>query len=513
MKDKNNIPNSNRERILNGSFIVFLFIIVLTRVLIFFNVNLPFIDSDQPFMWSGVKDYSEGKFYEPRFYGQDYNTFFEALFAVPLFWLGMPVYYALPIATHVLSLFPFLFPAFYLFFHGKKENALLVLAIVLCLPVGYDILNSIPRGFVPGLFLTSFYIISILNPQNFRFIFINTALSIAGYFVNPNSVLLSVPFLFFIFLSNYRDRKYYLVTLAGLLTSIPLYFLFNHFYKLHPSYVILGLEYNMTHVFFWDILSHLDDHFAHISFFVEENCMWLLLTLAVLTYALLKHNKKAFYTFLCFFGIILFSFFSAKTKDGVVWPFYSYSRMFLGIPLMTVLMSSLLPLRSKFIVPGFLIITLAFSVFKFLDFKKSVDYNTKVESRWNGVHLMSLSSILEGMNFYGKVCHKNNVDHLLISNTFWLCTYLNYGGPVVINDFPSTEETAAERRYWVREDNKNKVFTRFIFLSVKYDLDKMITGKYNFSIKRLDDYGLFLIENNHMKNQDFIILANSCESR
>lgn len=512
MEEKNKIFFLGKEKVLNFSFVVFILFILITRILIFFNVNVDAIDSDQPFMWAGLKDYSEGRFYEPRFYGQDYNTFLEALFALPLVWLALPVYYALPIATHFISLFPFLFTAFYLFFKGKKENALFILAALLCLPIGYDILNSIPRGFVSGLFFTSFFIVSILNPQNLRFVLINTVMAISGYFVNPNSVLVSVPFLLFVFLNNYQNKKYYYASFAGLLSAVPFYFFFNYFYKVHPAYIILGLEYNMTTDFFWSILTHLDRHFAHISFFVEENCILLFLALMVLTYALFKLDKKAFYALFGFFGVVILSFFSGKTEDGVVWPFYFYSRLFLGIPLVIVLLSALLPLQSKKILIPLLVITFGFTIYKFSNFKRAVTYHTKVESRWNGVHLLSLSSVLEGANFFKEACKKNNTDHLLISNAFWLCTYLNYGGPAFMGDFPSTEETEAERRYWVREENKEKVFNRFVFLSVKYDLDKQVSGKYNFEIKRLDDYGLFLIENNQLKNKDFILLVKECES-
>jgi|GEM_PF-319473 len=511
LKEKNKLFFWQKEKLLNFSFAFFILLILITRVLIFFTVNLTAIDSDQPFMWAGLKDYAEGRFYEPRFYGQDYNTFFEALFAVPLVWLSLPVYYALPIATHFISLFPFLFTAFYLFSKGKKENALVVLAVLLCLPVGYDILNSIPRGFVSGLFFTSFFIVTLLDPQNLKFVLVNTIMAVTGYFVNPNSVLVSAPFLLFVFLNNYQNKKYYYASIAGFLSMVPFYFLFNYFYKVHPSYVILGLEYNMTPDFFWSILRHLDRHFAHISFFVEENSILLLFVIAVLTYTLYKQNKKAYYALFGFFGVIFLSFLSAKTEDGVVWPFYSYSRIFLGVPLVIALMAAFPSMRSKIVLTILFVVPVGFTAYKFFELKRAVNYHTRIESRWNGVHLMSLSSVMEGARFFKETCKKNEVDHLLISNAFWLCTYLNYGGPAFMDDFPSTEETEAERRYWVREGNKNKVFSRFIFLSVKYDLDKVLTGNRNFEIKRLDDYGLFLIENNRLKNSAFISLVRKCE--
>ena len=124
-------------------------------------------------MWLGAKHYSQGLFYEPRFYGQDYNTMMEALFAVPFIKMGMPVYYAVPLATHLIALVPFLFTAIYLFLKQKKEAAVFVLAVLLCMPTGYDIMNAIPRGFVTGIFFTSLFIINVLNPKQYVFILIN----------------------------------------------------------------------------------------------------------------------------------------------------------------------------------------------------------------------------------------------------------------------------------------------------------------------------------------------------
>lgn len=509
--EKNKLPFSKKHLLLNATFLLFILLVIATRVLIFFEINLPFIDSDQPFMWAGVKDYSEGKFYEPRFYGQDYNTFLEALFAVPLYWVKVPVYYALPIATHFLSIFPFLFAAIYLFFNQRKENALVVLSVLLCLPWAYDIMSGIPRGFVSGLFFSSFFIISLSNPENLKWIFINSVLAIIGYFVNPNSILVSVPLLFYLFLNNFKTPNYYVISGTALLSMIPLYFLFNYFYKIHPDYIVLGLEYNFTTFYFWDILTHLDRHFAHINFFVEEKAFSVLGVLVLLGIIFFRKNRKALYSLLIFFAVILLSFFSAKTEDGVIWPFYSFSRIFLGIPLFIAFASSLIHLKSKVLTLFIAAICLGFSVYKFLDFDRALDCHTKHVEKWNGVHLMSVNSVFESLNFYKKKCEENKSQHFLISNTFWLCTYMNYGGSAIMKDFPETEETAAERRYWIREGNKDKIFEKFVFLSVKFDFDKRLRGDEKFTLKRLDDYGLFLVENNQVPNKDFLSLVRELE--
>jgi len=56
--------------------------------------------------------------------------------------------------------------------------------------------------------LPGFFILSIVKPKHFGFLALNTLLSVFGYFVTPNSVVVSVPMLAFLFFHNYKDKKY-----------------------------------------------------------------------------------------------------------------------------------------------------------------------------------------------------------------------------------------------------------------------------------------------------------------
>jgi len=72
-------------------------------------------------MWHALKDFANGHFYEPRFYGQAYNTMLESLIAVPLFIAGIEANFALPIITSLLAIFPFVLISF--FFYKKIKQA------------------------------------------------------------------------------------------------------------------------------------------------------------------------------------------------------------------------------------------------------------------------------------------------------------------------------------------------------------------------------------------------------
>lgn len=512
MEAFNDINSEKWEKWFGFFFYLFLGLILYNRLLLFTNINTDFIDSDQPFMWAGAIDYSKGIFMEPRFYGQNYNTFMEPLFAVPLIWCGLPVYHALPIATHFIFLFPFLFTTVYLFVKRHKVHSLMVLAILLCLPSSYDILTSLPRGFVTNVFFGSFFVLSFLNPQHVRFMALNLFMVVLGYFVSANSLLLSVPFAGYLFLNNYKNKTFYLIGFVALLLFVPFYFLFDDFYKQHPSYVIYSFHHDFSMTYLKENLFHPNRAFAHVGFFMEQNAIFLLLAFLFLGYFLFTKNRNGFYSFLLFIGVLIVTLLSEKSVDGTFWPWYSYSRLYVSIPLLMGLLLILVSIKNKYFILFVFVVSSVFGSYKLFRFKQNVALHTQ-ESLWNGVHLVPLKSAINAMDFYKEACRKNNAGFFLISNGFWLNTFLDYGGPAVYKDFPETEESNSERRYWVREGNKNRVITDFVFLSSSYNFDKLVQEQTDFSIVRLDDYGLMHIKNNRLTLGEFIKLSRALEAK
>lgn len=502
----------------NGSFFVnllfwlFFLLVIFIRVAIFMKLNLVFTDTDQPFMWLGATDYSKGYFHEPRFYAQDYNTFFEALVAVPLIWMGVSSYKAVTIATHFLFLFPFLFPSFYLFYKRKKIQALIILGLLICESAEYDLLNSLPRGFVSGLFFTSFYILSLLNPYRLNLLAFNVVMAMIGYFVNPNSVLVSAPFIFYVFLHHYKNFGFYkkIVPLAFLL--IPLYFLFDYFYQIHPDYIKHGIEYRISTAFFWDNIKNLDDRFIHIAYFYENNLPSVLLVLMVVLVFLIRHNKKAAWSFLIFISVILFSFCTGKTLEGFTWVYVSYSRMYLGIPVFISLFIALIQFKTNKWLITLSIIPLCFGIYKIVSVEKLVapQHSTVPQI---GVRLVKLEDALGSIQFYSEMCKKYEVPLLMVSKDFWLKSMLVYGGPSVDAFYPLTYEIKDDKRYWVRAGLKNKVFERFLLISEDFNIDKKIPGSKHYQIESVDGYGLVLVKNNDLTTFEFAQLVDAFEPR
>ena len=509
MNEIDQIAVKRKELVLNSLFFFFIALIIANRIFLFLEINLNHIDTDQPFMWLGAMDYSQGQFYEPRFYGQDYNTFMEGLFAVPFIWLGLPVYYALPLATHLIFLFPFLFTSFYLFTKKRKEQALLALMILLCATTAYDILNSLPRGFVTGLFFTSFFVVSLLNPKNLKFVFLNFVFATIGFFINPNSVLVSVPFATYIYLHNIKEKKFYWLIVICLALAVLCHLFFNQFYINHPNYVIHALRLELSTGFFVDNICHLDSLFGHISFLVENNSFILLLVLGVLAFVIYAQDKKWFLAYLTLFFIVFISFFTSKANDGSSWPYFSYSRMYLGIPVIISLSISLISFKEKFIF--FLaLLTIGYSGYKAINFNAKINYHTD-SRRWVLLRLQSLKETLHLLEVYKTKCNKKEVHTFLISNNFWLNTFLIYGGHAIDKNFPETQQTNSERRYWVREKNENRIISHFLYLSSNSTLNEVLGNHPNFQMERLDDYGLFFIKNNLLPTGEFINLVKKSE--
>jgi hypothetical protein len=476
-------------------FCLFLVLFILIKIFIFREFTTQIIDSDQPYMWLGAADYANGLFYEPRYYGQDYNTFMEALLAVPLVWLAVPVYYAVPAVTLFIAAFPILFIAICLFRLRLRLHATLVLAVAICLPVEYDLLTGLSRGFVTGIFFNGFLILSLLYPANAVYIVTSTLFTVLAWFVNPNSVIVSVPVMTYIFLNNYGSKKYYILTFLCLLSYFPLHYFFDGYYIKHPQAVQNDLHYRLTTDFFMTNITDLHRRFGHISFFLANNCWLLLLTLLALTVLLFRQNRKGFYSFLTLFAVLLFSFCSGKTQEGSSWVYMSFSRMYLGIPVIIAAFSVLIKIRSGALIKWVWLIPMLYGIYKLTYGKQLLQYNYK-EENWVGVRLVPLADAVKTIDFYKEKAEANKAGLLIVSNGYWLHNLVTYGGPAVDMGFPLTLETKLEKRYHQKQELKNKIFSTFMLISVSYDIDKRIPATIGFTIRRLDDYGLYVITNN-----------------
>ncbi|NQY66646.1 MAG: hypothetical protein HRT72_02835 [Flavobacteriales bacterium] len=174
-------------------FSIFLLILLSDRYNTLKYFGFVYTDLDQMVMWNGVLDYSQGIFHEPFFYGQAFNYMLESLFAVPLFWVNIPVYIALPIVTTILSIIPFIALAVYFTRRGYPFWAYLTLTFPVLLPLEYNFLTTISRGCTQANLFIPLLFIPLFNPQNKRNVTILYVVSGICLVANPSSALLIVP--------------------------------------------------------------------------------------------------------------------------------------------------------------------------------------------------------------------------------------------------------------------------------------------------------------------------------
>lgn len=493
-----------------GVFSALLLLLLLARVWVFYYLNLQYIDSDQPLMWRGAFDYSHGQFNEPRYFGQNYNTLLEGLFAAPLLWAGVKVYVAVPLVTHVLFLFPFLFSAFYLYAKQMRAQAILLLAMVVCMPVEFDMLSSLPRGFVTGLFFCSFFIVSLLQPKHLLWLHVNAALGVIAFFVNQNSILVSAPIALYLFLENYRSPKFYSVLVTVVLTYVAMYFLLDRYYVTHQGAALVKMRVVFSINDLLDSLAHLDDRFVHISYFATGKSITIFLVVALLLLASWQQKRNLFYALLAFLFIIVLSFSFQKNIEGCTWPFYSFSRSYLGIPLLLGLFATQVQWHLRYS-NWLVIIPFLFGAYKLNTVQSVVEEH--VQHNYYIV-VYKLDYALEAIEVYKKRCAEAKVSDFFISKRFWLNSILVYGGPAVDPDFPTTLEVEDDRRHWLMQQYSEKTVTRFMLVAGSNEFH---TSVYNadsaFKITPIDGYGLYLIEDNTLKTKDFLKRFKDVEFR
>ena len=161
------------------------------------------------------------------------------------------------------------------------------------------------------------------------------------------------------------------------------------------------------------------------------------------------------------------------------------------------------PISTKFIY-FICFITFGFTVFKYATFKQKIAYHVD-EKKWDHLNLISLKDLKGCLEIYKNQCQKNNVTNLLIIDHVWRDDFINYAGPALYDDYPNTFKPSFERRSWRIAEEKNLIHPSFQIYSANWNLDSTFSQSHpDISITRIDDYGSFLIKNNHLTTLQFL---------
>jgi len=282
----------------------------------------------------------------------------EGLLAAPLVLVHVPYQIAVPATTIMLSLLPFLLMAGVAWRRGQSWLAALALLVPLALPVRYAILTGIPRGFVPGVALAIVPCLLLFrnpdpNPASvgkrrwrdrweLRYFLIGLLMTIA-LTLNPNCTLLVIGALVYLIGTQWRHMALWIFTSLGAVVGAlhPLgiflfYYVFHDDYRFHHRDTIYAWTMDDFNVFFHDMKLPLGDFVPlGLTHFPTDWVMASLFT-GVLLYLLACRRWVAVAAALSAIGLTLLSFAYDRLHVGRETVYYSYSRMYLAVPVLWV---------------------------------------------------------------------------------------------------------------------------------------------------------------------------------
>lgn len=287
-----------------------------------------------------LQDYSKGIFHEPFFYGQDYNFPLEVYGALLPYWLGMPANIALPLVTVLFTYTPFMIIATQCYKRQQFISAVVMVFVLNCMSIQYDLIVSISRGFVQGIFTASLALLLLKNIQPWKLGLIGFLLGM-GFFINPNSLFLSICILFILWDENkhsIRSRQV-LVLFLGLIISFVINYQMNLFYVVNPNFNLHFKEpmrYDISDI---KRLFALDAHWVGLTPFIWHFASLLLLIWLVAIFYFVRIKQKSYVVFTSLlFLLILVSLPLSKCGDGTVSFLFPYSRFYLTIPIVLALL-------------------------------------------------------------------------------------------------------------------------------------------------------------------------------
>lgn len=442
-------------------------------------------------MWLGTKNYAQGLFHEPRFYGQAYNSMLESLLAVPLFKLGLPLHIALPTITTLLTLFPFFVISILTYLKRSKVTGILILTIPLLLPIEYDFMTSISRGFVTGLAITSIALFSIFwSKSNISFIILGL-LTIIGYSTSANSILLSLPCLFFLFLQNLKNKSFYLYSSIGVSIGVLVHIAIAKFYENNPNYILHNYDLKFSFDYFIEGIYYLNRFFNNVTpIFWKQG--WIVL-FAILAISFLLFKKKKLNESMFAFSIpfvLLIPLAASKVHDGTNSIFFSFARMYIAIPILLAISFSFLRLKKGKLSYLFIFLSLIFVLHKVLKTNQSIDRNL------NNNHVVSViktERLYEECKQISDISFNYKID-LIIINKHWFYDFYNYGCPACMKSFPKTLRPSYERRTWRLLEDENKVYSNVLII----DIERNLNNEYDFITKIDEKQGFYVLENNKL---------------
>ena len=491
------------ERLLQSTWSIWVLLAILLAEKLFSLVQFGFkyTDSDQSIMWLATTHFAEGLFYEPRFYGQDYNTTLEAFLATPLYWLNIPLNIALPLTTVFLAILPFLVAVYVAVKNNARQQALLILAIAIALPVEYDLITSLSRGFVTGIAVTSLGLLSLLNQGGkWKWVLLGFT-SVLGFSINPNAVLITIPLAFYHLLHNYSNKQFYVLVTMGALPAIALHIAAHWFYIEHPEYVLHSYWIEFSWENFSNAIQTLDDFFNAVTpFFWKQGWISLLIPIGLAVLAYYQKNKQLSLVFISIPFLFLLPLFSSKIQDGSLSIFFPHARMYLAIPVTLSFMIMLTRWKYSVATGLILAITIVLAVVKPLQLSEVIQKHTSMQSHVSILKTDELNKLCEQL---GEAASSHDVGLIIIHN-HWYYDFYTYACPCLVDNLPPTIRPSYERRTWRLKEVEKETYPSILMIDQTLHLSELDS-----SFVLLNEYhGFYLIQDNNQPTQQLLNSLN-----
>jgi len=475
------------------------------RSQVLWSFGFVYTDSDQNIMWEALKNYANGEFYEPRFYGQNYNSFLEALIGVPLYQAGLPPFIVLPLVTSSLSIFPFFLLSAFAFVRRSHVHALVILSLPLFLPAENALIGTMPRGFVTGIFVASLGCIPAFFETRRIAFAVAGFLAVAAFSVNSNAVLLSLPCLVYLFLTNLRNASFYTYTAAGTFIGGAFHLLVQSFYLQHPQYNLHKLTLEFSAGAIQKGLHMCDLFFSFNTPFVHNGgcfVLWLFVLLAF--YFLWKKQYARFGAMLAVPAVVILTFGLNKVYDATHSLFFNYARMYLALPVALAFGLSLLRLAyAPFLLLAGLVLPWQQNIHLCESLEATIRERVKPIQNQEIVIVTKNKAILKDCNYLSEICRKNKVELFVIVNHFYAEAY-SYGCASCFINFPKTLNPVYERRTWRLIEDEKRVYNTVLFIDMYNKL-----GEGHPRVRKIEGtVDLYVAENNTLKTMQLLDSLN-----
>ena len=464
--DKGRMPGGRSRVVILATLVV----VFVYRFYLLWRYSFRYLDGDSAVLWYATACYAHGNFPEPFFFGQNYNMMIEALFAVPLYWLHVPLWAALPVASFFVAAAPFIILSVITFRRNPLAGEIILL-FPCFMGLEYDVLTCLPHPFFGGYFFAVVGGILFVECKNRWLHGLGMFLMVLGYIANATSVFVSTLFVLFC-ISDYfpqtgNERKFelpkLLCALTGLLAGIALNFCFLYFYKLHPMANVNplgGISFNVD--VFCKNFAGLKNLLAG---FVFDDRLWFLFVIAYLAVAVhgaLKCGWKSVLVssvFLIMLGIFMAVPKTLDFEDRSLSFLFSQARMYLFLPLVLVVLLYLFSLvkvedcklNLRFTSAVFLLefVACVCCLFKVSQFNEIMQVEANKLTVSTLLPTSTVRNVLKAAEFFRSESLRRNMNLIVVQPR---CETIVYTSAAIMYGDVDIYESRFDRREWIRKE-------------------------------------------------------------